>query len=56
MLDDKQFLHWIADRLHFVYGESNNVDFILKLRSIAETLGDGEYTPNGYKYPKEETK
>lgn len=32
---DVTFLHWIADRLIHVYGESENVDFIRRLRSMA---------------------
>lgn len=32
---DAEFLNWIADRIVHVYGESNNVDFVIKLRSIA---------------------
>lgn len=46
MNSDKEFLHWIADRLVYVYGESENVDFIRKLRSIAESLKGN--TPNTY--------
>ena len=32
---DREFLEWIANRLVEVYGESPNVDFVLKLRQIA---------------------
>lgn len=39
-MTEKQFLHWIADRLVHVYGESENVDFVLKLRKIADDVGE----------------
>jgi hypothetical protein len=32
---DAEFLSWLADRLVKVYGESPNVDFVLRLRAIA---------------------
>mgnify|MGYP001608782724 CR=1 FL=1 len=34
-MKDGEFLHWIADRLVHVYGESPNVDFVQRLRAIA---------------------
>jgi len=43
-MNNKDFLNWIADRLVNVYGESENIDFIIKLRSI----------PNSQKYIKED--
>lgn len=33
-----QFLNWIADRFVHVYGESEQVDFVQKLRDMARTL------------------
>jgi len=33
-----QFLNWIADRLVHVYGESENVDFVLSLRQRAKDI------------------
>lgn len=33
-----QFLNWIADRFVHVYGESEQVDFVLKLREMARQL------------------
>jgi hypothetical protein len=36
MTNDREFLNWVADRLVHVYGESPNVDFVRKLREIAE--------------------
>lgn len=31
-----RFLDWLADRLVFVYGESENVDFVRRLRYEAD--------------------
>lgn len=35
-LNEKTFLNWIADRLVNVYGESENVDFINRLKEIGD--------------------
>lgn len=35
-MTDKEFLNWIIDRLIHVYGESPNVDFLLRLKKIAD--------------------
>ncbi len=35
LLSDTEFLEWVANRLVHVYGESPNVDFVNKLRSMA---------------------
>lgn len=35
-MNDPQFLRWVSDRLVFQHGESPNVDFVLKLRSMAD--------------------
>jgi hypothetical protein len=35
-VSDREFLEWLIDRLVNVYGESPNVDFIHRLRKIAE--------------------
>ena len=35
---DSAFLWWLVDRLVYVYKESPNVDFVLRLKSIAEKL------------------
>lgn len=35
-MTDKQFLNWVADRFVFVYGESQNVDYVRKLRAMAD--------------------
>lgn len=34
--NDSAFLSWIADRLVNHYGESPNVDFVLRLRELAK--------------------
>jgi hypothetical protein len=35
-MTDKEFLSWVADRLVYVYGESESVDFVHKLRKISQ--------------------
>ena len=35
-MTDKEFLSWVADRLVHVYGESQSVDFVHKLRKISQ--------------------
>lgn len=35
-MTDSEFLNWLADRLVHVYGESENVDFVLKVRRLAQ--------------------
>jgi septal ring factor EnvC (AmiA/AmiB activator) len=35
---NKKFLNWIADRLVYVYKESENVDFVLRLRELANEI------------------
>lgn len=37
-MKDKEFLEWLIDRLVHVYGESPNVDFIHKLKKIADNI------------------
>lgn len=37
-MNDKKFLMWLADRLVHVYGESEFVDFVQRLRKIAENI------------------
>ena len=34
-IGDASFLEWVADRFVYVYGASGNVDYVLKLRSMA---------------------
>jgi hypothetical protein len=43
---NKQFLHWLADRLVHVYGEPENIDFVLKLRAIADEAGERDTPVN----------
>lgn len=38
-MSDSEFLNWLADRLVNVYGESENVDFVQKLRKVAGFSG-----------------
>jgi hypothetical protein len=35
-MTNKEFLHWIANRLVNVYKEHPNTDFVLKLKEIAD--------------------
>jgi hypothetical protein len=42
-MTDKEFLSWIADRLVYVYRESPNVDFVQKLRRIADASAPLEF-------------
>lgn len=37
-MNDREFLEWVRDRLVAVYGESPNVDFVLRLGRIAEAM------------------
>ena len=39
---DAEFLRWLVDRLVNVYGESPNVDFIHKLKSIYNRLENNQ--------------
>jgi hypothetical protein len=41
---DKPFLEWLASRLVNVYGESEYVDFVHKLRAIAKATPDDQET------------
>lgn len=36
-MSDSEFLDWLADRLVNVYGESENVDFVRRLRGLARS-------------------
>jgi hypothetical protein len=42
---DRVFLTWVADRLVHVYGENECVDFVHKLRAIAQSLPVERNTP-----------
>ena len=37
-MKDSEFINWIADRFVNVHKESENVDFVIKLRTIAMRL------------------
>jgi hypothetical protein len=37
-MSDKEYLQWIYERIVNVYGESENVDFLIKMREIIENL------------------
>jgi hypothetical protein len=37
---DKQFLTWLKNRLVFIYGESENVDFCWRLQEIIDDLSE----------------
>jgi len=39
---DRQHLQWVRDRLVNVYGESNNVDFVIRLDGIITKIIEGE--------------
>ena len=39
--EDRKHLQWIHDRLVYVYGESENVDFLIKMREIIKPKEDG---------------
>ena len=36
--NDKEHLQWIHDRIVNVYGESENVDFLIRMREIIKNL------------------
>lgn len=40
-MTDKQFLHWIADRLVYVHGDQESGEFVQNLRKIADESGPG---------------
>ncbi len=47
---DCHFLQWVADRLVHVHNDPENVDFVLRLRALAEKFPDlpKPFTPNKY--------
>jgi len=51
MIDEKRYsehLQWIHDRIVNVYGESENVDFLIKLREIVKYEKDAEVNLQKY--------
>lgn len=45
MVTDSEFLNWLGDRLVHVYGESENVDFVLKVRRLAQAAAQSVAQP-----------
>ena len=45
-MKDKEFLQWIYDRMHYVHGESEYVDYMLKLKCVIEATDPEQLTPN----------
>ena len=43
---DKSFLNWLADRLVYIYKESPNTDYVLKLKAIAAATAPEQITRN----------
>jgi hypothetical protein len=43
---DRAFLQWVHDRMRFVHGENENVDYMHKLRAIIASVPPGRDTPN----------
>lgn len=43
MISDKDFLNWVADRFVHAHGESENVDFVRRLRKMAAS---SEFDPS----------
>jgi len=41
-MKDSEHLQWIHDRIINVYNESENVDFLIRLREIIKTTKDSE--------------
>ena len=41
---DREFLFWVADTIACVHGESELVDFVLKLRAIARVTNPWQDT------------
>lgn len=43
-MNDKVFLQWIHDRINKVYGESEHVDFLWRLRAIISVTSEKKTT------------
>jgi hypothetical protein len=41
-MNDKEHLKWIHDRIVNVYGESENVDFLIRMREIIQNFNTKE--------------
>ena len=55
MTTDKEHLQWIHDRIVKVYGESENVDFLIRMRKIIDKQ-DTELNLHSVSYCAEQTK
>lgn len=53
MINDKDFLNWIADRFVNVHGESENVDFVRRLRKMANESEPPDTSIVDYDYETE---
>lgn len=45
-MKDKDFLLWIYARLINVYGEDKNIDYMLKLKAVINSIDSEKITPN----------
>ena len=45
-MKDRDFLIWLHERLHEVYGEDKGCDYMSKLRSIINATNPDTVTPN----------
>jgi len=45
-MKDKQFLNWLHDWLMEKHGENPDVDYMRKLRNIAEATPENKLTPS----------
>jgi hypothetical protein len=52
---DSNFLNWVADRFVHVYGEREGVDFVIKLRDLADKAAWREAQPEAVEQPKRAT-
>ena len=41
-LTDAQFLHWLYERMIYVYKESPNVDFVQRIKQISDYLNKSD--------------
>lgn len=52
MLDDREFLMWLADRLVLIYKEDENTDFVHQLVAIAVATPPKHHTQWSVPYSK----
>lgn len=48
MSKDSEHLKWIHDRIVNVYGENKNIDFLIRMRSIIDTIRKQEESFDEY--------